>query len=563
MRQFIRDVWILTAPYWRSPEKVAAFVLLAVIVGLNLGEVYINVLLNKWNNDFYDALQNVDKKAFFAALVKFSWLAFFYIVVAVYKNYMNQMLRIRWRRWLTGSFLGRWLDKQNHYRMQLSGSPSDNPDQRISEDVGQFIELTLGLTLGLLSSIVTLFSFLFILWNLSGALMIPLGKFGQVNIPGYMVWFAMLYAIAGTWITSKLGRPLIRLNFDQQKFEADFRFSLVRFRENSEKIALYKGEEREKENFVTRFTSVFDNYWQIMKRQKTLTWFTSGYYQIATIFPFLVAAPRYFAKQIELGGLMQTASAFGRVQDSFSFIINAYTDIATWKAVVQRLNGFTATMDETTARSEDPASFKPIPANDGALNVKNMSVQLPGGEALLENVNLAINKGDTLLISGLSGSGKSTLLRVLAGIWPFAKGTLEIPKNATTLFLPQNPYLPLGTLRHALCYPFPTSSDDQTLRDLLTLCRLEHLTGRLHDVDNWAHVLSPGEQQRIAFARAILIKPDFIFLDESTSALDEATESYLYETLRKHLPNSTLVSVGHRHTLKAWHDKVFSLGAAV
>jgi len=560
VKQFFRDVWILTLPYWRSPEKGLAALLLAGIVSLNLGEVYINVQLNKWNNGFYDSLQQLDKKAFFAALLKFAWLAFFYIVVVVYKTYINQMLKIRWRRWLTGSFLDRWLDRQNHYRMQLSENSSDNPDQRISEDVGQFIDLTLGLSLGLLSSVVTLFSFLFILWKLSGAMTIPLGTFGSVTIPGYMVWFAMLYAVAGTWITAKLGRPLIRLNYEQQKFEADFRFALVRFRENSEKIALYKGEEREKENFLGRFANVFENYWAIMKRQKTLTWFTSGYYQIATIFPFIVAAPRFFTKQIELGGLMQTASAFGQVQGSFSYIIDAYTSIATWRAVVDRLHGFTATMDETTARSEDPAAFRPVPANDGTLNVKNMTVQLPDGKPLLENVNLAIGQGDTLLVSGPSGSGKSTLLRILAGIWPFAKGTLEIPGNATTLFLPQSPYLPLGSLHHALCYPFPATESDDTMRAVLTLCRLEHLTGRLHDTDNWAHVLSPGEQQRIAFARAILIKPDFVFLDESTSALDEATEAYLYTTLKERLPNATLVSIGHRHTLKAWHDKIFSVG---
>jgi len=560
MKRFIRDVWILTVPYWRSPEKWVAALLLAVIISLNLGEVYINVLLNKWNNDFYDALQEINKDKFLAALIRFSWLALSYIVVVVYKTYMNQMMQIRWRRWLTGSFLDRWLDRQNHYRMQLGGNPSDNPDQRISEDVGQFIDLTLGLSLGLLSSVVTLFSFLFILWNLSGAVTIPLGALGQLNVPGYMVWVAMLYAVAGTWITSKLGRPLINLNFNQQKFEADFRFALVRFRENSEKIALYKGEGQEKENFLQRFTNVFDNYWQIMKRQKTLTWFTSGYYQIATIFPFLVAAPRFFAKKMQLGGLMQTASAFGQVQGSFSFIISAYTSIATWKAVVARLNGFTATMSETQAAAESPDAFRPVFAGGAGIRTGNMTVQLPDGKLLLENINLEIGRGDTLLISGPSGSGKSTLLRILAGIWPFAKGTLEIPKDATTLFLPQNPYLPLGTLRHALCYPFPASANDDTLREVLTLCRLEHLTGRLDDADNWAHVLSPGEQQRVAFARAILIKPDFIFLDESTSALDEATEAHLYSTLRERLPHTTTVSVGHRNTLKTWHDKAFNLG---
>jgi len=560
MRQFFRDVWQLTLPYWKSSERVPALILLVSIISLNLGEVYINVLLNKWNNGFYDSLQHVDINAFWAALRTFAWLAFAYIVVVVYKTYINQMLKIRWRRWMTGSFLDRWLGRQNHYRMQLVGSPSDNPDQRISEDIGQFIDLTLGLSLGLLSSVVTLFSFLMILWNLSGALTVPLGSYGIVTIPGYMVWFALLYSAVGTWITSKLGRPLIKLNYEQQKFEADFRYALVRFRENSEKIAMYKGEEREKENFFARFAHVFNNYWAIMKRQKTLTWFTSGYYQIATIFPFLVAAPRFFAKKIELGGLMQTASAFGQVQGSFSYIIDSYTSIATWKAVVDRLNGFTVHIEDARAQAEDDTAFKPAPGNFSMFNAKNMNVQLPNGEPLLENVNLAISKGDTWLINGPSGSGKSTLLRIFAGIWPFAQGTLEVPQGASMLFLPQTPYLPLGTLRHALCYPFPSTDDDAALRDLLTLCRLEHLTGKLDDIENWSHVLSPGEQQRIAFARAILIKPDYIFLDESTSALDEAVEGYLYKTLKERLPTATIVSIGHRATLKPWHDKVLNVG---
>jgi len=558
MSQFTRNVWQLIAPYWRSPEKKTACFLLAGIISLNLGEVYINVQLNKWNKEFYDALQAVDKKEFFAALARFSWLALSLIAVIVYKVYINQLLQIRWRRWLTGSCLDRWLDRQTHYRMALSGIP-DNPDQRISEDVGQFVDQTLGLSLGLLSSIVTLFSFLFILWNLSGAMTIPLGSFGQAHIPGYMVWMAMLYAMAGTWVTSKLGWPLINLNFLQQKFEADFRFALVRFRENSEKIALYRGEEQEKNNFLTRFTNIFDNFHQIMKRQKTLTWFTAGYYQIATIFPFLVAAPRYFTRQVQLGGLMQTASAFGQVQGSFSYIINVYSNIASWKAVVLRLSGFTADMDEAVARADQPGSFKAVPTNDGTIRAENMNVHLPGGETLLNNINLTINKGDTLLISGPSGSGKSTMLRILAGIWPFAEGTLEVPKDAATLFLPQSPYLPLGTLRDALCYPFPPLKDDEKLRDILKLCCLGHFSDRLNDTGNWGQVLSPGEQQRLAFAKAMLIRPDFIFMDESTSALDEATEAALYAELRKQLPDATLVSVGHRKTLQVWHDRLLKL----
>jgi putative ATP-binding cassette transporter len=553
---FLKSVWVLTRPYWKSEERWMARLLLTVIIGLNLGEVYISVLINKWNNDFYNALQAVDKEAFVAALIRFSYLAGIFIIIAVYKTYLNQMLRIKWRRWLTGHYLSDWLGKRNYYRMQLFGGKADNPDQRISEDIEQFIQLTLGLSLGLLSSVVTLFSFLNILWGLSGAL--EFDVYGRhISIEGYMVWVALVYAAIGTWITMKIGRPLILLNFNQQRFEADFRFSLVRFRENSESIAFYKGEARETENFMQRFSSVVDNFWQIMLRQKIINWFISGYGQIAIIFPFIVAAPRFFAGKIQLGGLMQTASAFGQVQGALSYIIEAYTSIATWKAVIERLNGF----NNSIKHAEDSVAPAALVQNHADfIKAENLTVFLPDGSKLLENINLDIKPGNSLLITGASGAGKSTLLRVLAGLWPFVEGGLALPQSEKMLFLPQKPYLPLGTLREVLCYPLAADINDEELQEALSLCRLGHLSGKLSELDQWSHILSLGEQQRIAFARILITKPEFIFMDEATSALDETSEADLYSMLKDKLPGAAIISVGHRSTLRKWHEFEKALG---
>lgn len=550
-----KRVWALTKPYWKSEERWVALGLLAVIVTLNLTEVYITVLLNKWNNDFYNSLQKVDKKAFFEALFRFSYLAFFFIAVAVYRIYLNQMLRIKWRRWMITDYLSNWLNQQNYYRMQLLGNPADNPDQRIAEDVEQFINLTLGLSLGLLSSLVSLFSFLTILWGLSGALEFTLAGM-DIHIPGYMFWAALLYAAVGTWLTMRIGRPLIRLNFDQQRYEADFRFSLVRLRENTESIAFYQGEAREQVHFGRRLDFVVDNFWQIMKRQKMLTWFTSGYNQLATIFPFVVSAPRFFAGTIQLGGLMQTVSAFNRVQDALSYLIDSYSSIAAWKAVIDRLTGFHQSLDTARKLQQPAENFTCETTPQKSLVAAGLTIRLPSGNLLLEKIDLTLKPGDSLLITGESGSGKSTLLRTLAGLWPFAEGRLLLPEQASMLFVPQKPYLPLGSLREALCYPHsPESISEGALREALRLCHLEHLNTQLDQEGLWSHILSLGEQQRVAFARILLTKPDFLFLDEATSALDEATEAQLYALLKERLPQAALISIGHRHTLRAWHQQ--------
>jgi len=551
-KNFLSDCWKLAGPFWNSKERGKARFLLAVIVTLNLGEVYINVLLNQWNNDFYNSLQTSNKEAFVEALFRFSYLAFTFILVAVYKIYLNQMLRLKWRRWMTAQWLDRWLEKKNYYRIPLIGAKADNPDQRISEDIEQFIQLSLGLSLGLLSSVVTLFSFLTILWTLSGALNFSfLGI--DISIPGYMVWAALLYAIAGTWVTMRIGRPLIRLNYDQQRFEADFRFGMVRLRENSESIAFYRGEAREHDGLMDRFSSVMDNFWKIMKRQKTITWFTASYQQIAVIFPYVVASPRFFAGQIQLGGLMQTASAFGQVQGALSYIIEIYTSFATMSAVVERLIGFEGAIEQSEEAAKTPASLD-FTQNGDVLMASNLTLRLPEGQILLKNIDITVKPGDSLLITGPSGRGKSTLLRALAGLWPFMEGKLALPSRELMFFVPQKPYLPLGTLRVALSYPGQVLWDDATLKDALTQCQLPHLTDRLDEVAPWSNILSLGEQQRLAFARVLLARPAFLFMDEATSALDKPTETKLYEMVKKEIPGLALVSVGHHEGLKLFHS---------
>jgi putative ATP-binding cassette transporter len=553
MRQVLGEAWTLVRPYWSSEDRWAGRGLLLVVIGLNLGIVYINVLINQWNNAFYNSLQDKNYEVFWDQLVRFTWLAGLFIVVAVYQLYLNQMLQIRWRRWLTDRYLRAWLADRAYYRMQLSAGETDNPDQRIAEDLRLFVAGTLSLGIGGMRAVVTLLSFLGILWGLSGSMTVPIGA--GWTVPGYMVWAALLYAIAGTWLTNLIGRPLVRLNFDQQRYEADFRFGLVRFRENSEGVALYRGEADELRSFGERFAAVVRNWWDIMRRQKRLTWFTAGYAQAAVIFPFVVAAPRYFRGELPLGGLMQTASAFAQVQDSLSFIISAYTDIAQWRSVVQRLVGFERTLARVNAEAAVAGVQRGPGAGDG-LSLDRVALDLPGGRPLVQDVSLDLRRGDTALISGPSGAGKSTLFRAIAGIWPFGSGEIRLPREARVLFLPQKPYLPIGTLREVVSYPMPTEGlDDATLRSALEAVGLGALTPRLDESAHWALALSPGEQQRIAFARALVQKPDWLFLDEATSAVDEESETLLYSLVRDRLPATTVVSVGHRSSLRPFHAR--------
>jgi vitamin B12/bleomycin/antimicrobial peptide transport system ATP-binding/permease protein len=573
----LKAAWSLTRPYWTSDEKWSAWALLLVIIALNLGTVYITVLINQWNNAFYDALQELNFQKFLQQMGVFSVLATIYIIIAVYSLYLTQMLQIRWRRWLTRRFVGSWLSNRTYYRMQFA-SKTDNPDQRISEDLNQFTSYVLRLSLGLLTSVVTLVSFIVILWGLSGPATIPLGSWGVLHIPGYLVWAALIYAGIGTWLTVMIGRPLVGLNFAQQRFEADFRFSLMRVRENAESVAFYEGESAELGIFNKRFKHVFANFWDIMKRQKQLTWFTAGYSQVAIIFPVVAAAPRFFAKQILLGGLMQIVNAFSSVQTSLSFIITSYTDIATWQAITNRLSGFQAELVGTDsprrrpceggrsrssvsrpAKQSQPDQIKFTQGKLG-LTVDDLDINLPDGTPLLRGIKTEVNPGEALLVTGPSGTGKSTLLRAIAGLWPFGQGEVGLGPNPT-LFLPQRPYLPLGTLAEVIHYPrTPESMESNTeILDVLNHVGLQKLAPDIDIVDDWSKRLSLGEQQRLAFARLLLIQPALVFLDEATSALDEKSEAVLYRMLRDAPWRPSIVSVGHRSTLIQFHDRTLDL----
>jgi putative ATP-binding cassette transporter len=558
-RGFLRQAWDLAWPYWKSEEKGSAIGLLAAIVTLTLVMVWLNVRFNYWYNDFYDALQQYQWSKFWWQFAIFGMLALSFIVVGVYSAYLQGILHIRWRRWLTERFLGNWLEDQSYYRMQLDQNTTDNPDQRIADDLNRFATQSLDLSLGLFNALVTLLSFLSILWTLSGALTIPLGWGVEIAIPGYMVFAALIYAIGGTMATRWIGMPLIRLRFDQQRYEADFRFSLVRLRENAENVAFYGGETRELEGFQDRFARVVANWWRIIKRRKKLTWFTYGYGQVAIVFPFLVAAPRYFDKAIQLGGLMQISSAFRQVQESLSFIVNSYNEIAEYQAVVQRLAGFRARMDEIAADRAAAQAIN-IERRGVGVAVDALDLDLPDGRPLRKDISLSASPGKPLLITGPSGVGKSTVLRAIAGLWPFGRGRIRIA-DGRALFLPQRPYLPLGTLAHALVYP---RAADELPRDrlveALSAVGLPQLVDCLDEEGNWAQRLSIGEQQRIAFARVLLTRPEIVFLDEATSALDDAAEMSLYRLLREAPWRPTIVSVGHHGTLQRLHDTVVDLG---
>ena len=553
-RQFLTDLWTLTWPYWFSDERWSARGLLAAVVGLKLGLVFVSVLINQWNNEFYNALQNLDQEGFYTQLLRFTWLAASYIIVAVYELYLNQLLQIRWRRWLTEHFLHAWIGARTYYRMQLTAQDTDNPDQRIAEDLALFCDKTLSLTLGLLSAVVTLLSFVAILWGLSGAFHVSLSGY-MFNIPGYMVWFALLYAVLGTWLTHALGRPLVQLNFGQQKFEANLRFALVRVRENMEGVALYHGEAGELRHLTRCFFEVMRNWRQIMTRQKKLTWFRAGYNQAAIIFPFVVAAPQYFSKTIQLGGLMQTASAFNQVQDALSWFVNAYVELASWKATVDRLTTFQQATVEASHAMQQQAGIIVTNAAQEHVSIDDLTLNLPDGRPLLASTALSFAPHSATLVTGPSGSGKSTLFRAMAGIWPFGQGTITQPLGSQVLFLPQKPYLTIGTLREQLTYPaaaeaFDTSVLQQTLHD----CGLAHMVQRLDEAQHWGQILSGGEQQRVAFARALLQRPQWLFLDEATASLDEASEAHLYTLIRTRLPETSLISIGHRPTLGQFHE---------
>lgn len=559
IRVFLGNLWALTRPYWHSDDRWAARGLLATIVAMNLGSVWLTVLFTEWQNRFYTALQKLDMAAFYRLLAYFCVLATALIVIGVYQLYLNQMLQIRWRRWLTDRYMREWLHERTYYRMQLTGNGTDNPDQRITEDLKLFVESTLDLVLGGLNAVVTLFAFLAILWGLSGALEFTWS--GQTyELHGYMVWVALAYALVGTWLTHKVGKRLIPLQYDQQRYEADFRYNLVRFRENMEGVALYRGEPGELEGFRARFRQVADNWWAIMKRIKLLNTFRYGYNQAAIVFPYLVTAPRYFSGKFTLGDLTQTAGAFAQVQGSLSWFINVYLLFANWKATVDRLTGFHRSVVRAQAERATNPGVATVPGQGEALTIEHVDLLLPGGRTLLADATVSVEPGARILVRGPSGAGKSTLFRAIAGIWPFGRGAVRLPHDFRALFLPQRPYFPLGTLRTALCYPALSGAfSDTQIKEVLADVGLAHLGERLDEEANWSMQLSGGEQQRVAFARALLLRPNWLFLDEATSALDEDSQAQLHDLLARRLTHSTIVSIAHRPGVSRFHQRTVEL----
>jgi putative ATP-binding cassette transporter len=556
---FLSDAWTLAAPYWRSEERWRARLLLGVVIVLNLSLVGMSVLLSYWNREFFNSLQEKNAEAFWALLFwwrqtdsgpmpGFVFVAALYIMIAVYALYLRQALQIRWRSWMTREVLDRWLADRAYYRVALTDPGTDNPDQRIAEDLRQFVDNTLALGLGLMRSVVTLFSFILVLWGLSG----PATILG-ITIPGYMVWVALIYAVVGTGLAHLVGRSLIRLNFQQERVEADFRYALVRLRDNAEGIALYGGEADEKRGLSERFGAVMGNWWSIMVATKRLTFFTNGYAQVAIIFPFVVAAPAYFAGRIPLGGLTQTAGAFSEVQGALSWFVDNYASLTEWRATVLRIRGFLGAIE--AARAAAGTGIQAVPDGGDRLVLENVTVSLPNGRVLLEDASARIGPGEAVLIAGPSGSGKSTLFRALAGLWPFGHGRVHAPAEGR-LFLPQRAYLPLGTLRRAVCYPRDTAEfGEAEIHEALEAAGLGHLALRLDQVEAWDRLLSGGEQQRVALARALLLKPRWLFLDEATASLDPEAEARFYELLKERLPRTALVSIAHRPAVARYHQR--------
>lgn len=547
--------WQLLKLYWQSDQRLTAYIFLASVLCMSVILVCLDVLFTDWYNYFYDSLQDYDWRGAYDLIAVFIFLAGVYIILAVYRYYLQNFLGLRWRRWMTDQFLKRWMEKRSYYYLEEFNDQTDNPDQRIQEDINSLVNTSLSLLIGFLTSIVTIFAFIYILWQLSGVIKVPLGSYGTLHIPGYLVWVAIIYALAGTVCTFKIGRPLVLLNFEQQRREANFRFAAIDLRTHAEHVALYRGEDHQNSILKKIFAGVLDNWYAIILRQKLLLWFTAGYNQVSVILPLVVAMPNYFNKVFKLGGLIQTLSAFGRIQEALSFIVNSYTVIAEWQAVMRRLITFLNHMHEVEQDAVRKNHFIYASSSQNKIIAKDVMIYIPSGEKILDKISAEFVHGQHYWIKGNSGIGKSTFVRAIAGVWPYGSGFISMPTNSNVMFIPQRSYMPLGTLQEALLFPdniMPVAESE--LIELLKECDLPNLTGELHHATMWSEHLSGGELQRIAFVRILLHKPEWVFLDESTSALDLKHEQQLYELLKRKLPNCSLISVGHRPSLGAYHD---------
>ena len=562
-REFIVGLFHLITPYWNSEEKKSARLYLAAIITLTIAAVYMTLLLNEWFNSFYSALQNYDSDAVYRGLLRFTGLAFAHIAFAVYSYYLQQRLALRWRKWMTKNYLAKWTGQQMYYRLEMfSQGTADNPDQRISEDINLFTARTLSFMSGLLRSATTIVCFIFVLWNLSEIL--SFSAAGQeFHIYGYLVWTALAYSVLGTWITHKVGHRLVSLNYLQQKLEADFRFSMVRLRETAESVAFYNGAAKEEAFLSNRFMTLLRNTLFIIKKQKQLSWLTNSYAQIAIIFPFVVAVPRYLSQNISLGGLMQIANCFGKVQDAMSYFVDVYASLAEWQSCAERLLSFDKHIAAIEKETEEKSGSLVREETPDRLRLTDVTISVPAMDEnkrtreIISSAACTIRSGEHVILKGPSGSGKSTLLRTLAGFWPYVKGHISMPAPSEMMFIPQKPYIPMGTSAEAASYPLETA-DEEILSPLLVECGLSHLMEKTDTEADWSHILSLGEQQKLAFVRVFLRKPKWVFLDEATSAMDEETEEKMYRLLTA-LPGTTVISIGHRSTLDKWHDRVLRI----
>lgn len=562
-REFILGLFHLITPYWNSEEKKSARLYLAAIITLTIAAVYMTLLLNEWFNSFYSALQNYDSDAVYRGLLRFTGLAFAHIAFAVYSYYLQQRLALRWRKWMTKNYLAKWTGQQMYYRLEMfSQGTADNPDQRISEDINLFTARTLSFMSGLLRSATTIVCFIFVLWNLSEIL--SFSAAGQeIHIYGYLVWTALAYSVLGTWITHKVGHRLVSLNYLQQKLEADFRFSMVRLRETAESVAFYNGAAKEESFLSNRFMTLLRNTLFIIKKQKQLSWLTNSYAQIAIIFPFVVAVPRYLSQNISLGGLMQIANCFGKVQDAMSYFVDVYASLAEWQSCAERLLSFDKHIAAIEKETEEKSGSLVREETPDRLRLTDVTISVPAMDEnkrtreIISSAACTIRSGEHVILKGPSGSGKSTLLRTLAGFWPYVKGHISMPASSEMMFIPQKPYIPMGTSAEAASYPLETA-DKEILSPLLMEYGLSHLMEKPDTEADWSHILSLGEQQKLAFVRVFLRKPKWVFLDEATSAMDEETEEKMYRLLTA-LPGTTVISIGHRSTLDKWHDRVLRI----
>lgn len=561
-RRFFGDLWRLLKPYWISEEKWSAWLLLVLMTTCVVCMVYIMVLFNQFQKEFFNALQEFNKPLLLKLIWRYVLLLVVNVLIIGYNVYFVGLLTVRWRRWLTHHYLNGWLAQQTFYRMQVFNKTVDNPDQRISEDLADFPAITLNLYTNFINSVLTLLSFSYILWSLSGSLHVPLGAKFSVDIPGYLLWGAFLYTGVGTWLNARLGRLLAMLNYQQQRYNADFRFGMARFREVSEQVAMYRGETVEGGKFRKLFQFIFDNFVSVIRVQRKLAFFQSSYTAGSYLFGLAISLPMFLAKKIKIGGLMQISNAFGYIIDALSLFISLFTTLANWRSIIFRLAEFTTTMQEVNQLSTT-TKIQMQEQTDHDLIVADFTLLLPDNTSLLQHLQLNIKAGEKVLIAGPSGVGKSTLLRAFAGIWPYGQGKINLPKNVKKMFLPQKPYLPLGSLREVLYYPGESNQlNDEKISQILTSVGLEKLISELNTVRNWSHELSLGEQQLIAFARVLLQRPDWVFLDEATSALDEANELKMYRLLEAYLPGITIISVGHRSSLEQFHSRKIVLKGA-